>query len=339
MSIHRVSFLGTAPRFSSQTKSVASAGVSEEVALTDQVSTLSPLSKAQTQALSDIIRSVYLGAPRKAVLPRLRQLDPGRAALLDEILFAPPRVERHEGVFVVRDDRLPGGTKSRFFVHLFSQHDHVVYPSTTWGGAQVALAAMARLTGKHVTLFVAKRQQLHPRTLEAIRLGGPHVTVKQVPHGFLNVLESHAKRFSTAAPGRHYLEVGGKSSLAESVLARVIKQVEDQVGPIDELWSAAASGVLTRGLQAGLKNPKTKIIGVQVGMDIADPGRAKIIRHPKRLEQELRMATPFPSCANYDRKAWELCRDRHGAGTVVFWNVLGPSNNPSREPKRTRSDG
>lgn len=33
---------------------------------------------------------------------------------------------------------------------------------------------------------------------------------------------------------------------------------------------------------------------------------------------------PFPSCPNYDRKAWSIARERR-QGRALFWNVLGAS--------------
>ncbi len=252
-------------------------------------------------------------------------LDQFRRQLLSQLLFQPPIVQEHEGILVVRDDLIPGGTKSRFFVHLFADHDEIVYASTTWGGAQIALAHSARLMDKRATIFVAKRNELHPRTLEAKNIGKDHVKIIQVPMGFLNVLQSHAKRYCESHKDVYYLEVGGKEPLVMELLAKVAKKVEDEHGPFDEVWSSAGSGTLALGLQNGITNKRTKFYIVQVGMDIKDVGRAEVIPYPKKLQQELRIDTPFPSCPNFDRKAWELCKENHGTGKILFWNVLGPS--------------
>jgi hypothetical protein len=54
-----------------------------------------------------------------------------------------PVVVKHDGVFVVRDDLHPAGTKGRYLWHLFNSADEVVYASPAEGGAQTALAATA----------------------------------------------------------------------------------------------------------------------------------------------------------------------------------------------------
>ena len=81
-----------------------------------------------------------------------------------------PQVIEHDDVLVVRDDLFPGGTKARFLPLLFDGVSEVVYASPAEGGAQTALATVAAQLGKRATIFVAKREQLHPRTLMAERL-------------------------------------------------------------------------------------------------------------------------------------------------------------------------
>ena len=40
------------------------------------------------------------------------------------MIFPVPVVEEHEGILVVRDDLIPGGTKSRYLLPLFEQYPH-----------------------------------------------------------------------------------------------------------------------------------------------------------------------------------------------------------------------
>ena len=77
-----------------------------------------------------------------------------------------PVVVLHDGVFVVRDDLYDGGTKARYVAQLFNEADEVVYASPAEGGAQFALATVARSLGKRATIFVAARAKPHPRTLQ-----------------------------------------------------------------------------------------------------------------------------------------------------------------------------
>ena len=73
-----------------------------------------------------------------------------------------PIVREHEGVWVVRDDLFPGGTKARFMPMLFDGADEAVYASPAEGGAQTALATVAKDLGKRATIFVAARAKSSP---------------------------------------------------------------------------------------------------------------------------------------------------------------------------------
>ena len=105
-----------------------------------------------------------------------------------------PIVREHDGVWVVHDDLYPGGTKARFMPVLFEGVDEAVYASPAEGGAQTALATVAKDLGKRATIFVAARAKLHPRTLEAARLGAKVVPVRP---GYLSVVRNAADKLSS----------------------------------------------------------------------------------------------------------------------------------------------
>jgi hypothetical protein len=72
--------------------------------------------------------------------------------------------------------------------------------------------------------------------------------------------------------------------------------------------------------------PESAVYGVAVGLasrheDQQFAENVTIIPAAYKFEQECRFRAPFPSCANYDRKAWELCL-KIGTGHRLFWNVL-----------------
>jgi hypothetical protein len=93
----------------------------------------------------------------------------------------------------------------------------------------------------------------------------------------------------------------------------------------DEVWCAAGSGVLARGL--ALAWPKARRHVVQVGRTLTprDVAGARIHVHPLRFGETTKTRPPFPSDPHYDAKAWETMTARGGAGSVVFWNVAGPA--------------
>jgi hypothetical protein len=103
-----------------------------------------------------------------------------------------PILEVHRGITVVRDDLFPGGTKARFIGRVFDRAAEAVYASPPEGGAQTALATVARALGKRATIFVASRAKPHARTLEAARLG---TKIVPVAPGYLTVVQARAKAY------------------------------------------------------------------------------------------------------------------------------------------------
>ena len=229
-----------------------------------------------------------------------------------------PIVRSHNGILVVRDDLFPGGTKARFMALLYAGADEVVYAGPAEGGAQTALAHTAAALGKQATLFVAGRATPHPRALEAKRLGAK---VLQVAPGYLSVVRARARAYC-ARTGALLAPFGVDMPEAIEAIAKAARA--SKIDPA-EVWCAAGSGVLARGLARAW--PEARRFAVQVGRQLSavDVGGATVIAYPLPFGQHARAKPPFASDPHYDAKAWEICRARRGAGTVLFWNVTGPA--------------
>jgi hypothetical protein len=232
-------------------------------------------------------------------------------------MIADPVVEQQTAdVFVVRDDLIFGGTKRCFADQLIGGNDEVVYASPAYGGAQIAIACSARELGVLATIFVAKRKTLHPRTAEALNAGAKIV---QVPTGYLTNVQSKARKYCELT-GATLLPFGLETELAFNAIADRARTVAQIVGPLDEVWAASGSGVLIRGLQGGLN--ANRFVAVQIGkrLEPRDVGRATVKVYPVAFEKDSLRKPPFPSCSNYDAKAWDLF-DQFGKGRRLFWNV------------------
>lgn len=230
-----------------------------------------------------------------------------------------PVVCEHEGISVVRDDLFPGGTKARYLMRLFDQADELVYASPAEGGAQSALAICAEKLGKKATIFVAKRKQVHDRAYMAKAHGA---TVYQVAPGYLTVVQARARKYCEDT-GALLAPFG--VNMPETIEAIAAAARATGIEP-DEVWAAAGSGVLSRGLAAAW--PRARRHAVQVGRKLSaeDVAGATIHEAPLKFEQPSKAKAPFPADPHYDAKAWEICKARRGAGLVVFWNVTGPAN-------------
>lgn len=226
----------------------------------------------------------------------------------------PPVVQTHAGIRVVRDDLYPGGTKARFIGQVFTETDEAVYASPPEGGAQTALAHIARALGKRATIFVASRAKPHARTLEAARLGAKVVPVSP---GYLTVVQSRARDYCRDT-GATLIPFGADFPGAVEAIAAAARLAGLEP---DEVWCAAGSGVLARGL--ALAWPRARRHVVQIGREIAlkDVAGATIHVHPRKFTETAARGAPFPADPHYDAKAWEICIAKRGPGRVLFWNV------------------
>jgi hypothetical protein len=230
-----------------------------------------------------------------------------------------PSIADHDGIAVVRDDLFPGGTKARFLGLLFVSAEELVYASPAEGGAQTALAHCARQAGKRATIFVAKRNQPHPRSIMAKALGA---TVYQLRPGYLSQVRARARAYC-AATGATLVPFGADVPGAVEAIADAARSL--RLTP-DQVWCAAGSGVLARGLALAWPRADRHVVQVGRRLQPAEVAGAEIHAYSLPFGAVARRTPPFPSDPHYDAKAWEICRQRRrGGGLVLFWNVTGPA--------------
>lgn len=207
---------------------------------------------------------------------------------------------------------IPGGTKQAVLERLMPAwpEEEVVYASPAYGFAQIAVAAAAQACGKRATIVVAKRNEKHPRTQLAERLGA---TIIEVEHGRLNVVQARAREHCQQSGGR-LVPFGCDFPEFVEALAGIIRESGDAP---PEAWCCAGSGVLSRAIRQAW--PESSVVAVQVGRD-PEIGGARLIEAPEAFEDDAVNPPAFPSCSNYDAKVWQFFKDQAGPG-AVYWNV------------------
>lgn len=233
----------------------------------------------------------------------------------------PLHIEEHNGIKVVRDDLVPGGTKRRFiYTYLLSypNSEGFIYASPRQGYAQLALAYACKDLGKKCIIYLPKGERTD-LTNESEKLGAE---INEVPMGYLSNIQSKAKE-------REYKD-GGKSKLIpfgfedSSIINAAIEVCKEIPFTPNEIWSVLSSGVISRGLQGAF--PNAKVYGVQVGHNPTQTqmGRAIVIpnRYPFSKECPQYELPPFPSSKCYDAKCWKHIMELGTKdGKTLFWNV------------------
>jgi hypothetical protein len=221
-----------------------------------------------------------------------------------------PQIEEHDGIVVVRDDLVQGGTKRRVIGQFLTGADEFAYASPAYGYGQVALSYGCADAGKRATVFVAKRGRLHPRTEEAQRAGA---RIIEVPYGYMSVVRKAATQYC-AVSGAKLLPFGFDCPEFIEGIADIARSLP--VSP-REVWCVAGSGATARGLMKAWPDAQFRV--VQVGA-VPEVRGATVHKAPERFEQDARLKPPFPSCSNYDAKAWQFVRLFAKPG-ALFWNV------------------
>ena len=233
--------------------------------------------------------------------------------------YPAPVVEKHEGINVVRDDLLEGGSKQRFTDFLLNDpevEEWVYGSSPATGYAQVAMSAVCKRYNKKAVIFMANRawDKLTNLQCKAISLGAD---MKFVPNGMLSVTEKRAKDYvAEDTDNRRLLPIGFDHPTVIASITRVARNMD--ITP-KEVWTVGSSGTLTRGLQAAW--PDAEFHCVMVGHK-GDYGNAKLYKSDLKFDKPVKVCDnpPFPSAPTYDAKAWKFVRE-HASPDALFWNV------------------
>ena len=228
-----------------------------------------------------------------------------------------PIIEEFDGIQVVRDDLLDGGTKRRAFNYYVASRPDVkefVYASPRQGYAQLSLAYSCRDLGRKCTVTVPKGTR-YWLTDEAEKLG---CNIIEVPMGYLSNIQ-HKARVYCEENESHLIPFGGDHPIIVEAMTRTALSLD--IEP-KEVWTVMSSGVLSRGLQSAWSD--AKVYGVQIGHNTTEDemGRAETFRSKYKFQQECKKdeRPPFPSSLTYDSKAWTFIKE-HASKEALFWNV------------------
>ena len=234
-----------------------------------------------------------------------------------DVKLPAPIIEEFDGIQVVRDDLLDGGTKRRAFNYYVASLPEVkefVYASPRQGYAQLSLAYSCRDLNRKCTVTVPKGKR-YWLTDEAERLG---CKIIEVPMGYLTNIQ-HKARVYCEKNGAHLIPFGGDHPIIVEAMCSEANRLD--INPT-EVWTVISSGVLSRGLQRCW--PDAKIYGVKIGHNTTERemGRAECYRSKYKFQQECKKdeRPPFPSSLTYDSKAWTFIKE-HATKGALFWNV------------------
>lgn len=236
-------------------------------------------------------------------------------------LFGAATIERHGEIFVVRDDLLAGGAKSRFVPYLVPRGaTELVFGAPFCGGAPVALAVEGKRRGLPVTIFYAARAELSGRQRRVAALGA---NLQLVRPGYMTVVQARARAYAEQR-GATFYPLGFDVPEAEEPFVEAIRRLTADLHP-PEIWCASGSGMLARCI--GKARPDAQVKAVAVGLASrwqaqVFPSNVEIRPAGVPFDRKSTATAPFPCCGHYDRKAWSRCVSEAKPGSL-FYNVMG----------------
>tara|TARA_B100000900_G_scaffold410463_1_gene428311 strand:+ start:404 stop:1171 length:768 start_codon:yes stop_codon:yes gene_type:complete len=233
-----------------------------------------------------------------------------------------PVLSEHDGVVVVRDDLLEGGSKIRFIDKLIKDtpcDEWVFGGSNKVGWGPISLAYVCKKYKKKTTCFWANRKEPTWHQKEYMKYDG---IIEWVKMGMLNVTLSRAEKYRKESPDtRRTLPLGLEH---EWVLGSIIKVARQLNIKPDVVWTVGSSGTLNRGLQLAFENAECHVIQTGHKMNERQIGRAKLWETKYKYDKPVKEkeAPPFPSAPEYDGKAWKIIQENMDKNKVnLFWNV------------------
>ena len=229
-----------------------------------------------------------------------------------------PKITKHEGIRVVRDDFLVG-SKVRggdCLISSLPEHiDTIVYVQPRTGLAGVSLLDVAKHHNKKVMLFMPSSKRISHHQACCIERGCGYSFHRIAAMPNLNLI---AKKWADQHDNAFFVPLGLKHKM---VTAGIVKSAS-RITPPDEVYCATSTGVLTRALQIALPETKFTSVCVSRNMKAGELGRAKPISEALAFTapEKSKNLPPFPTIDTYDGKVWKYI-PKNSDKDILFWNV------------------
>ena len=220
-----------------------------------------------------------------------------------------------ENVYVMRDDLLAGGTKSRAYKSIENViESELVYAGPNIGFAQVALPSMCKLYNKKATVFIESLTNISYR---ALMMGA---NIKLCKNANLKTLQSNAEKYKNK--DRFIVPFGLDNELfIDALYENLSKNWKTNIIP-DIIWCVSGSATLLKVLYRLF--PKAQFNVVQVGKKIWDDqlqlDRTKLFITPQKFWESADNLPPYPSIPQYDAKVWQFFKAEKKKINLI-WNV------------------
>ena len=230
-----------------------------------------------------------------------------------------PEVEVHEGIKVIRDDKIIG-SKARFADLMIKsiKEDTIVYVQPRAGLAGASLLEVAKRYHKKVVLFMPASKKCSNSQAYCIEQGAIPKFRKIAAMPNLNKMAREWANENNA----FFIPLGLKDPRVTACIVRVAENLRLRYGEPGKVYTAISTGVLSRGLQIGWENADFLSVAVARNLKYGELGRSLVESDPLPFltDEKIKNLPSFASAQNYDAKVWKYIPKNTG-DDIWFWNV------------------
>lgn len=238
----------------------------------------------------------------------------------------------NDHLFVVRDDHLIAGTKSRVIKNFIKDlvslgYRQFVYVSSWYGAASIALSKVLSELSPDLscTIFIEQYtrepdENLPPLMRIAKKLYN-NIKFIQISRNHFKHLRSMAIEYSKNN-NAYFIKSGFHYPQVIDEITELGNEIENNLGTFDEVWCAVGSGTLIEGLSCS--NLGKKYFGVSIfnsKLNI-NSSNITIITYPYSFDTPVEMdkRPGYRSAMFYDAKVFAYAKNRKGR--ILIWNVI-----------------
>lgn len=225
----------------------------------------------------------------------------------------PFQTSEEQGLIVLRDDLVAGGTKRRALELLVADMgaDRVAYAGTTMGHGALALAHACQVSGKQAVIFLSGVEG-DPAVK---RLRQTNAALHLCPPATIAALYERAREESGGAP---VLPPGFDMPHFEEAMAAALAPFP--VNDYPEIWTTAVTGTLTRAMHRAF--PGAVLKTVKVVRHSGPLPAATVYDAPEKYHRPAKTPPPWPACPYTDAKLWQFAA-AHARPGALIWNTAG----------------
>jgi len=225
----------------------------------------------------------------------------------------PFHIHKEQGLSVLRDDLVKGGTKRRALEILLKglNADRLFYAGTIMGHGALALACACEDQGKQAEIFISGTED------------DPAIRKLRATNAMLHLcapapIASLFEQIKESANGGVVLPPGFDMPEFENAMAYALSGFPAKDYP--EIWTTAVSGTLTRALHRAF--PDTPLKTVKVVRTSGPLPSTAIYDAPEKYHQAAKNPPPYPACPFTDAKLWQFAL-RDARPDALIWNTAG----------------